>query len=166
LKPAQRKIVEPARLKAVEESIARRVEPLEIRSAPALPAVSRGRGRRLPSTLAALDRRDDLLRQAFRRFFPVGTTYSEGADVLHQRLSIYLSSGWRNERSSEHCPQRFAGRLAEYVWLILQAHPVVPASRTIRGILAIRGQRADASSDHHPNSSEAINATRKRCIKA
>ena len=93
------------------------------------------RGHRLPETLAALARRDELIREAVERFFP-GASGHEAARLLHQALGRYACAAWQRERSAAECPARHVGRLSELCFHILRAVDRVPSEPLIRKIIA------------------------------
>ncbi len=93
------------------------------------------RGHRLPETLAALARRDELIRQAAERFFSDASDH-EAARLLHQALERYAGCAWQRERSAPECPPRHAGRLTASCWHILHAVDRVPSEPLIRKIIA------------------------------
>jgi hypothetical protein len=93
-----------------------------------------GRGHRLPATLAAIARRDALIREAVAVFF-LGASANEAAHRLHQALDRYACGPWRRERAAEFCPPRHDG-LAGYCWKILRQRDRTPSARSIRLVLA------------------------------
>jgi hypothetical protein len=95
----------------------------------------RGPGHRLPETLAALARRDELIREAVERFFP-GASGHEAARRLHQALDLYACCAWQRERRAAECPARHIGRLTAFCWHILRAVDHVPSEPLIRKIIA------------------------------
>lgn len=95
----------------------------------------RGRGRRLPATLEALDRRDQLVREMAGRFF-VGYSASATASAIHTELIRYRASGWVRERVEPECPVRHRGRLREFAWHILMTKDFIPSVRALRRTLA------------------------------
>jgi hypothetical protein len=93
------------------------------------------RGHRLPETLAALARRDELIREAVQRLFQ-GASGHEAARLLHQALERYASCAWQREQSAPECPSRHVGRLTASCWHILDAVDRVPSEPLIRKIIA------------------------------
>jgi hypothetical protein len=93
------------------------------------------RGHRLPETLAAIARRDELICEAVKRFFPDLYDH-EAAWRLHQALERYACSAWPRERAAPGMPLRHVDRLAGLCWHILDAIDHVPSVRTIRFILS------------------------------
>lgn len=101
-------------------------------------APKRGPGHRLPETLAALDRRDALLREAAATFFP-DLSACAAARLLETALNRYRSHAWRFERVFDQCPPHRTGRLEGMCWRILKTVDADISTRSIRR--AIRGQR-------------------------
>ena len=61
-------------------------------------AVPVGRGHRRPETLAALNRRDELIREAVAVYFP-GASANDAAHRLHTALQRYECGSWRRDVS-------------------------------------------------------------------
>jgi hypothetical protein len=93
------------------------------------------RGHRLPETLHAIARRDELICEAARRYFP-GASDREIARQLRTALSRYREGRWRRDRSESLCPH--AGKLPALLWCLLKTRDAVPSDRTIRLALARR----------------------------
>jgi hypothetical protein len=98
-----------------------------------------GRGHRRPETLSALNRRDELIREAVAVYFP-GASANEAAHRLHTALHRYECGAWRRDRVSDVMPLRHAGRIAGHCWQILRVIERTPKPRSIRLILRIRCQ--------------------------
>jgi hypothetical protein len=93
-----------------------------------------GRGRRLPSTLDALDRRDELLVEAARRFFP-DMSARQAAHFLRTALLRYQTGAWRRTCADLVCRHQ-AERLDALLWELLRARDYVPSERLIRAVLS------------------------------
>lgn len=97
----------------------------------------RGRGKRLPETLASIELRNELLREARRRFFPY-CPEREAAREIASALSRFQSSAWIRERCLEVCPERHRGRLGELLWTLLHVRDHVPSFATIRNAISFK----------------------------
>ena len=82
------------------------------------PLVADGRGHRRPETLAALARRDELIRLTVAVYFP-GSSANDAAHRLHTALHRYECGAWRRDRVSDVCPSRHTGRINGHCWQIL-----------------------------------------------
>ncbi|MFL9826940.1 hypothetical protein [Rhodoplanes sp. SY1] len=94
----------------------------------------RGRGRRLPETLAALAARDDLIRTAREKFWP-DATEREAATQIAAGIARYAASAWVRERLADQVPTRHAGRPAAIWWKVLSIRDHVPSPETVRRAL-------------------------------
>jgi hypothetical protein len=119
------------------------VKPLRINDVTDAKPLNR-RGHRLPATLDAINRRDQLICEAVATHFP-GASANDAAHGLHQALDRYAGGPWRRERTAEACPPRHAGRLAGYCWQILRARDRTPSARLIRLILSREAFRCQLS---------------------
>lgn len=96
--------------------------------------VPRGRGRRLPETLAALAARDDLIRVARARFWP-DASEREAATQIAVSIARYGATAWVRERLADQVPTRHAGRPAAIWWKLLSIRDHVPSPETVRRAL-------------------------------
>jgi hypothetical protein len=103
-----------------------------------IPTIDR-RGKRSDTTLRALATRDQLLREAAATFIP-GWSSLSAANKLHGAIQRYREGAWRRERVAETVPPRHHGRIEAHLWSILRTRDHTPSIRSIRRILAIRGQ--------------------------
>ena len=94
-----------------------------------------GRGKRTPSTMLAIDERDQFLRVAADRFC-VGMSDRAAATMLRTKLTRYQTGAWRRDRVEALCPARHRGRIDELLWCVLKVRDAVPSERTIRAALA------------------------------
>lgn len=92
-------------------------------------------GKRTARTEAILAERDELLRDARRRFFADLPT-AAAADELHKAMARYSASGWRFERTAAEVPPRRAGTLEATLWRVLKLRDDVLSARRLRAILA------------------------------
>jgi hypothetical protein len=93
------------------------------------------RGKRLPGTVEALARRDELLRRAAAEFC-CSMTHHQAAELLHQKLLRYRTSAWSSrDRAEDECPARLASRLDGLLWKILKARDAVPGAAMIATVL-------------------------------
>ena len=93
-----------------------------------------GRGRRTPQTMLLIDKRDALLIEIARRFYP-GLLHRETAHRLRQRWLIFRSGPWRRtwtELRGPHDPERLDAAL----WSLLRMRDAIPSERLIRIVLA------------------------------
>lgn len=94
-------------------------------------------GGRTARTMAALDERDRLLREAARDFLP-DLVEAHQARELHRRWTLYEASGWRRgERSLPTVPAHRVGTLEGRLWAVLRLRDNVLSERTIRRTLAM-----------------------------
>lgn len=91
----------------------------------------RGRGRRLPATVARLAERDRLLQGARARFWP-DLSEREAAREIAAAIRRYASTAWWRERVLDTVPARHAGRPAELWWRLLKVHDHPPSPETVR----------------------------------
>lgn len=101
----------------------------------------RGPGRRLPSTLQSLARRDRLLREAAARLCGQMSAHT-AAWKLASELERYRSTAWRRDAAEPKCPARHRGTLRECFWLILRTRDAPLSSRTIRRALSYSWPRS------------------------
>lgn len=106
-----------------------------------------GRGRRTPATLAALDQRDHLLREA-ARLYCAGMSGRAAAAVLHTKLSVYFGGRWRRDRSEAVCPAQHRGKLTELLYALARTRDAMISETTIRRALAFRDPPSVIGSDH------------------
>jgi hypothetical protein len=99
---------------------------------------SRGRGKRLPSTLEALARRDELIRTARAQFF-ASLSEREAAVRIAASIGRYASTAWTRERLADTVPQRHVGKVTAIWWQLLSVHDHAPSAETVRR--ALRGGR-------------------------
>jgi hypothetical protein len=97
------------------------------------------RGHRSAATLLALDKRDELLREA-ARFFP-GCSDREIARRLRAALARYRAGRFRRDRCAASCPHA-AGKLTALLWRLLKTWDAIPSERLIRSALS----RTDSNS--------------------
>ncbi|MFD2185005.1 hypothetical protein [Rhodoplanes azumiensis] len=95
----------------------------------------RGRGKRLPSTLARLATRDRLVRQ-WRDAFLSDASALAAAETIARELTRYRAAAWTRERTADECPQRHRGRPAELAWCVLKVCDRDLSARHIRRIIA------------------------------
>lgn len=107
----------------------------------------RGRGRRLPETLAALAARDDLIRIARARFWP-DASEREAAREIAAGIARYTGTAWVRERLADQVPTRHAGRPAAIWWKLLSIRDHVPSPETVRRALRRAAIREPASTPH------------------
>ena len=93
-----------------------------------------GRGRRTPQTMLLIDKRDALLIEIARRFYP-GLSHRETAHRLRQRWLIYRSGPWRRTWTELRCPHD-PERLDALLWCLLRIRDAVPSERLIRYVLS------------------------------
>jgi hypothetical protein len=83
----------------------------------------------------AIDRRNQLLREAAGKFWP-DLPVSMQAAALAAELSGYASATWiRRDRLKPENPYSDES-LRGYLWRALKAHPFPPSERTLRDIIA------------------------------
>jgi hypothetical protein len=81
-----------------------------------------------------LDRRDAALRRAAA--FIDGPRYA-AAEELAGKLERYAATAWLNDRLSGRCPKRHRGKITEYLYEALLAHPrCISADQIARRILS------------------------------
>jgi hypothetical protein len=92
---------------------------------------------RLPETIAAINKRDGLIREAARRFY-VGMSDREAARRLRSALTVYAAGRWRRDCSEAACPIQHRGKLIEILYRMLRVRDHVPSDPTFRRALGSR----------------------------
>jgi hypothetical protein len=80
-----------------------------------------------PRTVAALERRNELICEASLKHWPVAADF-------HRALSRYATAVWPRERLLPSCPQSRLGKPEEFLWRILRERDHVISSQQIRDI--------------------------------
>jgi hypothetical protein len=94
------------------------------------------RGRRLQSTIDAIQRRDQLICEIARRFYP-GMSDRAAAAIIQTKLARYRSGAWRRDSAELLCPDRHRGIITELLWCLLKtSRDAVPSVETIRKALS------------------------------
>jgi hypothetical protein len=105
--------------------------------------ITRGPGRRSPSTLATIYVRNALLIEAALLFHRDKSNHAAAAAIC-KRLALYRAGAWRRHRAKEALPPDLVGKIEELLWFVLKEHDAVPSERTIRAVLdAARKGRAE-----------------------
>jgi hypothetical protein len=93
-------------------------------------------GQRSLATRAAIAKRDELIRELARRFYP-GLSRNRQAEAIHRELSRYATSTWLHTRADLECRHRDGRR--RLFWKILEVRGGwVPSVRLLNEILAAR----------------------------
>lgn len=92
-------------------------------------------GQRTWRTSAALAERDQIFKEAARRFL-AGRSLAEQAHRLSIQLSYYHATAWQRERASDLCPDRHLGTIREFLWRGLKARDRALSERSLRQVLA------------------------------
>lgn len=103
--------------------------------APLTGLAGRRRGRPTTDETPSLLERNAILRAWAVRLF-AGWPAATAADAIRVTLIRYRATAWERERVADEVPPHRLGRAGEFAWRALKAHDAVPASRTIRRIIA------------------------------
>ncbi len=95
---------------------------------------ARGPGEWPTATRRAFARRDELLREAHRIYWPDARP-APAAQEIAIRLNRYAASAWLRERHLDACPPRHEGRPEALFWQALRLVERTPSPERIRKIL-------------------------------
>jgi hypothetical protein len=123
----------------------------------------RGPGHRTEATIAALDARNRLLREAASRFCNGSTRAA--ASMLHTTLARYHELGWRRDRSEIECPARHCGKVNELCWSIFKQRDAVPSIATVRRVLGRKTQSPRADGHGERETSERLSDEMIKAVK-
>jgi hypothetical protein len=104
---------------------------------------TRGRGRRLPATMATIYIRNALLVE-MAKLFHRGASNHAAAAAIRKRLALYRAGAWRRHCAEETLPAALVGKIEELLWFVLKQRDAVPSERTIRAALDAAKKRSIA----------------------
>jgi hypothetical protein len=88
-------------------------------------------------TAAAKARRDNLIREMARTFFPGWSVRQQGLEI-DSCLRRYHASAWQSGRIASECPSCHRSTPQEFCWLILKARDHCPSAKHIERVLSAR----------------------------